>query len=137
MYVGTVYLQHMQIIDTEQYKERLDEELSVITKQLQTLGIHNPKVPSDWIAIPQGGVPQEADENLSADIAEDWMETNAILATLETEYNNIVLALKKIDNESYGVCEICKMEIEEERLNADPSARTCMEHLGEEEDILK
>lgn len=127
----------MQIIDTEQYKERLDEELLVITKQLQTLGIHNPKVQSDWIAIPQGGAPLEADESLTADIAEDWMETNAILTTLETEYNNIVLALSKIEKGTYGVCEICEEEIEEERLNADTSARTCMEHLGEEEDILK
>lgn len=127
----------MQIIDTEHYKERLDEELLIITKQLQSLGIHNPKVPSDWIAIPQGGAVQEADENLSADIAEDWMETNAILATLETEYNNIVLALSKIEMGTYGICEINGETIEEERLNADPSARTCMEHLGEEEDILK
>ena len=65
------------------------------------------------------------------------METNAILATLETEYNTIVLALSKIEKGTYGVCEISGEPIEEERLNADPGARTCMEHLGEEGDILK
>jgi RNA polymerase-binding transcription factor DksA len=125
------------MIDTELYKKQLEEELVVITKQLQSLGIHNPQVTSDWIALPQDGVQQEADDNLTADAAEAWMEANAVLATLETEYNNIVLALSKIEKGTYGICEISGEAIEEERLAADPGARTCMEHLGEEEDILK
>ncbi len=125
------------MIDTNGYKELLEEQLAVLTIDLQELGIHNPQVKEDWIALPKDIEVTEADENIKADKVEDWMERTATVAALETDYNNIVLALAKIERDTYGMCEVCKMEIEEERLQADPSARTCMTHLGEEEDLTK
>ena len=124
------------MIDTTVCKELLEEQLSVLTTDLQQLGIHNPQVKEDWIALPTDIEVQEADENIGADRVEDWMEKTATLAALETEYNNIILALSRIEEGTYGNCEICSEEIEDERLMADPSARTCMAHLGEE-DLIK
>ena len=125
------------MIDTTVCKELLEEHLAVLTTDLQQLGIHNPQVKEDWIALPKDIEVQEADENIEADKVEDWMERTATLAALETEYNNIVLALTKIEDGLFGNCEVCGEEIEEERLMADPSARTCMAHLGEEDDLIK
>ncbi|MCL4539562.1 MAG: SpoIIE family protein phosphatase [Bacteroidetes bacterium] len=38
-------------------------------------------------------------------------------------------ALDKINNGTYGLCEICKDSIEPERLTADPLIRYCLDHL--------
>jgi RNA polymerase-binding transcription factor DksA len=125
------------MIDFEIYKERLEEDLALITKALQELGVHNPSLAEDWIALPVDGDIAEADENVAADRAEDIEERVATLAALETEYNDIVRALSKIEEGTYGVCEISGEEIEEERLNANPSARTCIEHMDSELDLIK
>lgn len=122
------------MIDVTTYKERLTEDLRVITSELQELGIHNPQVKEDWIALPEDSN-EEADENLVADKAEEWLERTATLSALETSYNNIVRALQKIEDGTYGICEISGEEIEEERLEADPSARTCKAHMDEELDL--
>jgi DnaK suppressor protein len=45
---------------------------------------------------------------------------------------NILRALQKIDEGSYGICEVCKEEISSKRLKAIPYARnciTCQTHL--------
>lgn len=125
------------MIDTAVYKTRLEKELGDITTDLQELGIHNPQVQEDWIALPQDVGNQEADPNLSADRAEDWLERTATLAELETRYNNIMRALSKIEAETYGMCEMSGHAIEEDRLDANPAARTCKAHLNEEQNLPK
>jgi len=40
------------------------------------------------------------------------------------------MALRKIDEGSYGRCEVCNKEIVPERLEAMPGTRTCLEHAG-------
>lgn len=119
-------------IDTNAYKTALEAELAQVTSELETIGIHNPENPSDWIATPEDDEGGEADPNIAADRVEDWDERAATLAQLERRYNDIKRALKKIDMGTYGVCEISGGAIETDRLDANPSARTCKAHLNEE-----
>lgn len=123
------------MIDTSAYKERLQKELNDIIVNLKDLGIHNPQVKEDWIALPQDVDTQEADPNVGADRAEDWLERTATLSTLETQYNNITRALRKIGDGSYGICEIGGETIEQDRLDANPAARTCKTHINDEQDL--
>ncbi len=125
------------MIDTTTYNLRLKEELEEVINQLQSLGITNPDVPGDWIAVPPQDETREADENVLADQAEEWSNRTAILDDLETRYNNIKRALAKIENGTYGVCEISGEPIEPERLDANPAARTCKAHLEEESSLSK
>ena len=120
---------------TDMYKEKLEALLTVITNELQDLGIHNPSVPEDWIATPAEKIDAEPDPNTAADRVEDWTERRATLALLETRYNNIVRALKKIKEGTYGVCEIGKEAISEARLDANPAARTCKVHMEDESQL--
>jgi len=39
-------------------------------------------------------------------------------------------ALERIDNDSYGICDVCKDPIEQERLIADPLLTVCLDHLN-------
>ena len=43
------------------------------------------------------------------------------------------LALEKMNNGTYGICETCHDSIEEERILADPLCRNCLDHLSPEE----
>ncbi len=122
-------------IDTTVYKTRLEEMLKNLEHDLSGIGIHNPQNPSDWIATPENNGNDEADSDLVADRVEDWDERRALVATLETQYNNVVAALGRIEAGTYGICEISGKPIEPERLDASPTARTCKEHREDEAEL--
>jgi RNA polymerase-binding transcription factor DksA len=54
----------------------------------------------------------------------------SLLEQLEAEIGDLDAALRKIDEGTYGICEVCGKEIEPERLEAMPGTRTCIEHAG-------
>ena len=120
-------------IDTEKFKERLEGELKTLEGELQGIGVINPANPADW-EPKQTDTGRQADRTDTADLIESFEENSAILKELETRYNNIKRALEKIEQGTYGVCEVSGKQIEIERLLANPAARTCKEHLGELED---
>ena len=122
-------------MNTQTYTDRLEALLLVITGELKAIGIHNPENTNDWLAVPDDLDAEEPDQNLLADAIEGWNERNALVATLEPRYNSIVAALERIKNGTFGICEICKKEIEEKRLEANPAARTCTEHIEEESSL--
>lgn len=49
----------------------------------------------------------------------------------------IMNALKKIENGTYGICEICDEEITQKRLKARPETTMCYECKVEQEEIEK
>ena len=51
------------------------------------------------------------------------------MEVLEGRLMDIVSALQKIDNGNFGICEECSQEIEEDRLEANPSSKTCQAHM--------
>ena len=110
------------------YKARLDDMLQVLIEELKTVGVHNPDNAADWVAKTERDDTDDADDNLTADHFEDLNERTAIVADLETRYNNITGALARIASNTFGVCEVCSAPIETERLDANPAARTCIEH---------
>jgi len=118
-------------METSDYKQKLEAELAELNRELATLGIHNPQVKEDWITTPDQPVEGEPDPNDAADVSEEWIERRGILSQLETRYNNILDALKKIEDGTFGYCEICNNPIEPERLAVNPSAQTCETHMNE------
>lgn len=54
----------------------------------------------------------------------------SLLEQLEAELGDLEAALRKVEEGTYGTCEICGKEISAERLEALPGARTCIEHAG-------
>jgi DnaK suppressor protein len=51
----------------------------------------------------------------------------SILEQVEAELADVVHALKRLDDGTYGTCEACGKPIGEERLEALPAARFCIE----------
>jgi len=119
-------------MDTSLYKKRLEQMHEELVEELKAIGIHDPKNPKDWIAVPESMDVHESDTDLVADVVEEWDERQGLVATLEKQYNDIERALAKIESGTYGMCEISNDPIEPERLNANPAARTKIAHMNEE-----
>jgi RNA polymerase-binding transcription factor DksA len=64
-----------------------------------------------------------------ADRFEDFEARSSMMRTLEPRLNNILKALRNLNKDSFGTCEVCKKDIEQARLEANPAARTCKKHL--------
>jgi RNA polymerase-binding transcription factor DksA len=119
-------------LDTNKFKGLLEEELKKLEEELKSVGRINPTNPSDWEAVQGETNVDPADRNEVADGIEQYEENSAILKELETRFNNVKLALEKIDEGKYGVCEMSGENIELDRLEANPAARTCKAHMNEE-----
>jgi DnaK suppressor protein len=120
------------MLDTTVYKNRLEEQLERVKKDLSQIGVYN-EVTDDWEAVPDSEESvQNSDINDEADVVEDWNERRATLSDLEREYSDLKRALGKIENGTFGICEISGAPIEEKRLEARPEARTCIAHMNEE-----
>jgi RNA polymerase-binding transcription factor DksA len=52
----------------------------------------------------------------------------SLLEQLEAEIGDLDAALRKVEEGTYGTCEICGGEISAGRLEARPGSRTCIDH---------
>jgi RNA polymerase-binding transcription factor DksA len=71
-----------------------------------------------------------------ADVGTETFEREkdlSILEQIEAELADVEHALKRLDDGTYGTCEVDGKPIPEERLEAMPAARLCMEHQVEAE----
>lgn len=116
-------------IDINYFKNKLEEELSLVEKELENVGRKNPDNAKDWEAEPADFDTDTADDSETADKIEEYEENTAVLKELEIRYNDIKDALRKIEEGKYGICEIGGEPIEEDRLKANQAARTCKKHM--------
>lgn len=117
-------------MDTQFFKQKLLEEKARLEKELATIGRINPDNPDDWEAVPVDPGTRQSDPNDKADMIEDYETNTAILKQLEIQLDDVNDALLKIEKGAYGICEMSGHPIEEGRLNANPAARTCIEHMN-------
>ncbi|MBP9760074.1 MAG: hypothetical protein KBD24_01765 [Candidatus Pacebacteria bacterium] len=115
------------------YKNILEKERIKLEGELGTIGTHDPMHKENWDVKMSSIDVMEADENEVADRFEEMHIDSIVLDELEARYRAVLHALKKIDINTYGICEICASPIEDERLVANPSARTCTAHMDKED----
>ena len=116
------------MLDKKKIKEKLEKERDILLEELRDIGKLNPET-EEWEATPEELGAPESDENDKADRFEDFEARSSMLRTLEPRLNSILRALKNLNKESFGKCEVCKKDIEISRLEANPAARTCKKHL--------
>lgn len=118
-------------MNTDFFKQKLIEEKEKLEAELATVGRINPDNPADWEPVPVDPGDRESDPNSKADHIEEYENNTAILKQLEIQLQDVNDALEKIEKGTYGVCEVSGKPIEEGRLNANPAARTCVEHMND------
>jgi|SRR3989344_4629993 len=117
-------------MDTNHFKELLENEANALEKQLGGIGKRSKENPDNWEVTAVKSDRDRADETEVADDLETLETNNAVINQLEIKLKEVNSALQKIENGTYGVCEIGGEKIEEDRLEANPSAKTCKLHMN-------
>lgn len=117
-------------IDTEKFKKRLEEEKKKIEDSLSNLGRKDPDNPESWEPNPSISDVVSADPSDLADSFEEFENRAVIESQLVDQLNNVKEALIRIKKGKYGICEIGGEEIEKDRLEAYPAAKTCIKHVN-------
>jgi len=118
------------MINTHHFKEKLETEKKSLEEELGQIAIFNTET-GIWEATPDQEMMGEIDDNDAADRFEDFEERSAMTTTLQTRLSDVNRALAKIENGTYGICEVCGEPIEEDRLEANPAARTNKAHMND------
>ncbi|MCF7836062.1 MAG: hypothetical protein K9M15_02990 [Candidatus Marinimicrobia bacterium] len=109
------------------FKQKLEEEKKQLESGLSNMAHPDKKDPDDWKTDPEELNVMVSDKNELSDVFEESANKEAIEVELEERLNRVKSALKRIEDGTYGKCkEGC--DIEEERLEANPAAETCIEH---------
>jgi RNA polymerase-binding transcription factor DksA len=72
----------------------------------------------------------EYDDNFadSAQVAAEMGENRVLYDQLRRDLDDIEKALERMDEGTYGQCEVCNKQISAARLEVMPSTRRCIEH---------
>jgi RNA polymerase-binding transcription factor DksA len=116
-------------MDYNYFEEKLLAEKKRLEDELSSIGRRNPAQPGGWEAVPgEQGAVDTRDE--VAERFEEYDERKATEIPLEGRLANVNYALKRIIDKTYGICEVGGEQIEKERLEINPAARTCLKHLA-------
>ena len=108
----------------EELKGKLEEEKKSIQKELETFATEDPSLKHNWdTKYPNR---EDGDKDEEADEVQEYDNKLSLEYSLELKLKNVNVALEKIAEGTYGICEKCGKKISEERLLACPEAKTCL-----------
>lgn len=110
------------------WKHKLQSEKAELEAELSKIGRRNPDNPTDWEAKPLANQDTTSRDDI-ADNLEEMDEREMVEQALEARLKEVVHALDKMAQGTYGICEVGGETIETERLNVNPAATTCKAHL--------
>lgn len=117
-------------LDINHYKLKLEQERQKLENLLSRVARRNPDNPDDWEAKTPDLKPMLSDQGELADKFEEFDTQFGIENQLEERLKTIKEALARIEKGTFGICSECGKKISKERLDASPSAKTCVEHNG-------
>jgi len=110
----------------EELKEKLESEKKSIQKELESFATEDPNLKHNWDTKYSNR--EDGDKDEEADEVQEYDNKLSLEYSLELKLKDVNIALEKIEKGTYGTCEKCGKEIDEERLKAIPEARFCMKH---------
>ena len=120
-------MHHLEDQELEDLRDALEVEKATLEEELGAHGRYQSET-GNWEGSSVGFEGEEADPNDAADQIEELATNVSLVETLERQHRDVKTALEKMDAGTYGMCEVCGETIPFERLEANPAARTCVEH---------
>jgi len=108
----------------EKLRENLESEKKSLEKELQSFATEDPNLKHNWDAKYPNR--EDGDKDEEADEVQEYDNKLSLEYSLESKLKDVNIALEKIAQGEYGICENCGKEITEERLLACPEAKTCL-----------
>lgn len=118
----------MSNINLEYFKKLLEKEKNQLLSQLKRFAWRSNKT-DDWQPKPNEINIQTSEYGEVSDAIDEMAKRIEIEKSLEGSLHDVNSALNKIEKGTYGVCEKKGEPISEERLKANPTARTCSDHF--------
>jgi len=113
-------------IDIAEYRSRLEEERARLLHAVGFLVKENPGSVSDELGeLAEGGTDNHLGDMATAMYDRELDE--GLEEGAQQTVSEIEAALRRIDDGTYGVCEVCGKPIAPERLAAIPWARRCID----------
>jgi RNA polymerase-binding transcription factor DksA len=113
-------------MDADHARQRLDEERTRLQQVRETFDAeHLPDESESESLAELSGMDQH-----QADVGTETFEREkdlSILERVEAELVDIEHALERLDDGTYGTCEACGRAIDDDRLEAMPAARLCLD----------
>ncbi len=119
----------MAKMDLKKFDGKLLDEQRLLEHELSEVAKKNPSNPEDWVPTTGETDQSKADDNVVADSFEELEYNIGVTTQLENRLTDVKEALQKIKKGKYGICEKGDHSIEIERLEVNPAARTCKEHM--------
>jgi RNA polymerase-binding transcription factor DksA len=106
------------VASPDELREALGQARGQLEGQLHELGVD--------------GEAAVVDENFadSAAVSAEHGEQQALAARLREQLDDVERALTRLDEGTYGLCEVCGSTISDARLEVMPATRFCIEHAG-------
>ena len=116
----------------DELKEKLETEKKSLQEELESFANKDKNLKDNWDARYPNR--EEGDKDEEADEVQEYNNALSLEYSLELKLKDVNIALEKIEQGNtstslstrYGICENCGEHIEEERLLANPEARTCI-----------
>ena len=117
-------------LDIQHFKTLLEAEKARLEKELQGIGKKDTPDGVTWQASQKEGEEVSDLDDVPSAI-ESYSNAADVIGVLETELHEVNHALQKIEDGTYGICEVSNDLIELDRLEANPAARTSKAHINE------
>lgn len=114
-------------IDIQKQKEKLIDEKNRIEGELSNIAVKDAQ--GVWQAKNTDPDDSKADDLELADAATEFQANESFTEDLKNQIADINEALVNIETGGYGICVVCNKPIEEDRLVANPPAKTCKAHM--------
>ncbi len=123
-------------METDQARQRLAEERERLADVRSTFDDERLGEQSESESV---GEISSYDQH-QADMGTETFEREkdlSILEQVEAELGDVEHALRRLDEGTYGTCEVCGRVIPDERLEVMPATRLCLEHQAEAERTVR
>lgn len=107
-------------------KEQLEEQKVSLETELSRIAKKDP-VGEDYHARVEH-VGRADDENVVEEV--QYESARSVEQSLELHLREVNAALRRLQEGTYGMCAVCRSPIDRERLQALPSAATCLAHAA-------
>ena len=108
----------------ENLKKKLEAEKESIQKELASFADEVKGLKHNWdTRYPKR---EDDDKEEAADDVQEYDNKLSVEYSMELKLKDVNMALEKIKNGTYGICEKCGKKITEKRLLACPEAKNCI-----------
>ena len=112
--------------DLEAVVTRLNDEHSALRER-------SSRLTEDMAALVAASRDSNADDEHDPEgqtIGYERAQLSAVMHQTQAHLSEVEAALERVRTGTYGICEVCLQPIDVARLEARPTARTCVHHVG-------